>query len=68
LSGFAISTTAKPTAEFARSAVTSTCSTLNHWRAIAAPMSGLLIGRNDFDVLAGDQPAELFGCHSRCFY
>jgi hypothetical protein len=28
----------------------------------------LMIGRNDFDVLAGDQPTKLFGCHSRCFY
>jgi hypothetical protein len=28
----------------------------------------LVIGRNDFDVLVGDQPAKLFGCHSRRFY
>jgi hypothetical protein len=32
LSGCAISKTAKPTAEFARSVMTSTCSTLNHCR------------------------------------
>ena len=41
LSGFAISTTANPTAEFVRSAITSTRSISNHCRAIAAPMSGL---------------------------
>ena len=28
----------------------------------------LVIGRNDLDVFAGYRPAEVFGCHSRCFY
>jgi hypothetical protein len=41
LSGLATSTAANPTAEFVKSAMTSTCSMSNHRRAIAAPMSGL---------------------------